>query len=561
MIVDSMRCPKCGKDNDLDAHRCVDCGSSTAVATLELLRGNLPEKIHFLAQRSYTMGRGAHNDILLQEPSISKAHARIIHDGTRFEIEDTGSLHGVYVNTAKTRKAELPPGCEIQLGNATFKFSMLRAEGTTDQIAELPWVEHQQLLLSLVQTLNSTLVLSSVLEQVLTGVMRITRAERGFLLLNNDSEEDRRYAPVAGLHLRLGRTRAGALIGEPTGISSSVVRKAISAGETVATGNAVADPGLGHATSVILMDLRTIICIPLLSPRAGPEAGAVRRTLGALYVDNPQTSASFPPDSLRAAEALARHAALAIENAQLFEREQRTIEELRIAQKKLLQSEKLATIGNMAAGIAHELNTPLTYIMGNLEMLQMQAFPEEQQEMLGSISKGAERIRTLARSLLAFSRPSKEEPAAVAVNEIVERALELCRYQILKAGITLEKTLSADVAPVLGVSNQLEMALINLIVNAAQAMNGREKRDLRLATEAGDGLVRIRIADTGPGIPASLQGRVFEPFVTTKPEGEGTGLGLSTVLMVVEGHGGRIELDTGPDKGTVFTITLPAVRH
>ena len=115
------------------------------------------------------------------------------------------------------------------------------------------------------------------------------------------------------------------------------------------------------------------MCLPLRSPRSGVDGkGTFPRALGVLYVDNAGSADAFSGDGLRAAEALARHAALAIENAQLFEREQHTIEELQKAQKQLLQSEKLATIGQMAAGIAHELNTPLTYIMGNLELLELQ---------------------------------------------------------------------------------------------------------------------------------------------------------------------------------------------
>jgi signal transduction histidine kinase len=554
-----MLCPKCDQENSVDSLRCVQCGGSTAVAALELVRGNLSAKIHFLSPRSYTIGRAAQNDIALPEPSVSKAHARILHDGGKFFVEDTGSLHGVYVDTAKVTKAELAPGSEIQLGNATFRFSLLDQEGTTDRIARLPWVEHQELLLSLVQTLNSTLVLSSVLEQVVGAVMRITRAERGFLLLADDADGGLPYPTIAGLRLRVGRRRDGTPIDEAAGISGSVVRKALAEGQTVATGNAVEDPAFGTAKSVILMDLRTIVCIPLLSPRSSSSGnGGTPRALGALYVDNPDTSAPFPNDSLRAAEALARHASLAIENAQLFEREQTTIEELRIAQKRLLQSEKLATIGQMAAGIAHELNTPLTYILGNLELLQTRSLADDQAEMVASISKGAERIRTLAQSLLAFSRPSREERALLQPNEIVERALDLCRYQLLKVGVRLETALAPEMPCIRGVSNQLEMALINLIVNAAQAMDGRPTRELGLSTEARDGHVRIRISDTGPGIPPALQATLFEPFVTTKTEGQGTGLGLSTVLMVVEGHHGRIEFDTVAGKGTTFTITLPA---
>src|SRR5687768_11293523 len=263
-----MLCPKCSGNNNPDAHRCAHCGGSLSVALLEVVRGNLPEKIYFLKPRAYTVGRARHNDLSLTEPSISKIHARILYEDGAFHIEDQGSLHGVYINAARVQRAELAQGAQVQIGNVTLKFSLLGPEGSTEQIAEFPWIEQQQLLLSLVQTLNSTLVLSQVLEQVLDAVMRITRAERGFLLLGDTSQDDQRYESVAGLRLRVGRRKGGEAISEVQGISKSVVRKALETGETVATGNAVADPSLGMAQSVILMDLRTIVCIPLRSPRA-----------------------------------------------------------------------------------------------------------------------------------------------------------------------------------------------------------------------------------------------------------------------------------------------------
>jgi signal transduction histidine kinase len=527
------------------------------VALMEVVRGNLPEKIYFLKPRDYTLGRARHNDLSLTEPSISKAHARIEYQDGRFSIEDQGSLHGVYVNAAKVQKAELPHGAQVQLGNVTLKFSVLGVDGSTEQIAEFPWIEQQQLLLSLVQTLNATLVLSQVLEQVLDAVMRITKAERGFLLLAD--AEGGRFERVAGLQVRVGRRKGLPLpLSEAQGLSTSVVRKALETGETVATGNALADPSLGSAQSVIMMDLRTIVCIPLRSPRNEAEGGGGHGILGALYVDNQETSAPFSPESLRTAEALARHAALAIENAQLFEREQRNLEELRQAQSQLLQSEKLATIGQMAAGIAHELNTPLTYIMGNLELLQAHGLGETHREMLGSIAKGAERIKSLAQSLLAFSRPSHEDLVPLPPNDVIERSLELCHYQILKGGVQLKKELAAELPRVLGVSNQLEMALINLVVNAIHAMEGSGGQ-LRVSTAVKNGDVEIAVADTGPGIPEPIQGKLFEPFVTTKAEGKGTGLGLSTVLMVVQRHQGKIDFATNK-QGTTFRITLPAAR-
>jgi signal transduction histidine kinase len=272
-------------------------------------------------------------------------------------------------------------------------------------------------------------------------------------------------------------------------------------------------------------------------------------------VDNQESSAPFRPDSLKAAEALARHAALAIENAQLFEREQRTIEELRQAQRQLLQSEKLAAIGQMAAGIAHELNTPLTYIMGNLELLATAPLAPAQQDMLASVGRGAERIKSLAQSLLAFSRPAPEEMQPLDPNELVERALELCHYQVLKAGVRLDRRLENPLPPVLGVSNQLEMALINLTVNAVHAME-ESGGCLTVGTARAGSEVEITVSDSGPGIPEAIRHTVFEPFVTTKPEGQGTGLGLSTVLMVVERHEGKIDFTTST-AGTTFRLRLP----
>jgi signal transduction histidine kinase len=553
-----MRCPKCSKENRPDAVRCLQCGSSLAVALLVVIRGNVAEKIHFLRGRSYTLGRARQNDLCLNEPSISKVHARILYDQERFHIEDQGSLHGVYVNAAKVQKTELTPGAQVQLGNLTLKFSPLSSDHSTAQIAEFPWIEQQQLLLSLVQTLNSTLVLSQVLEQVLDAVMRITRAERGFLLLADNSADAERYPPVAGLRLRVARGKGDeAPLTEVRGISNSVVKKALATGEIVATGDALADPALGSAPSVIALDLRTIVCIPLRSPRTEADSnGGYPRALGALYVDNQETSVPFSPDGLKAAEALARHAALAIENAQLFEREQHTIEELKEAQKQLLQSEKLATIGQMAAGIAHELNTPLTYIMGNLELLEAQNLSVAQREMLASVGRGADRLKTLAHSLLAFSRPSQEEMTPLSPNELIERSLEMCRYEIVKSGVQLERDLAPFLPPVMGLSNQLEMALINLTMNAIHAMAGTTGRLTVRSSRRGDE-VEVAISDEGPGIPESIRQTVFEPFVTTKPEGKGTGLGLSNVLMVVERHKGRIDFTTAPDVGTTFRITLP----
>jgi signal transduction histidine kinase len=195
--------------------------------------------------------------------------------------------------------------------------------------------------------------------------------------------------------------------------------------------------------------------------------------------------------------------------------------------------------------------------MGNLELLEAQSLSPAQREMLTSISRGSERIKSLSQSLLAFSRPAHEDLVPLSANGVIERGLELCHYQIVKGGVQLDKHLDASDPQVMGVSNQLEMALINLTVNAIHAMGDKGGgRLLVTSTKRGDE-VEITVSDTGPGIPDRIRHNLFEPFVTTKAEGKGTGLGLSTVLMVVERHRGRIDFASSPG-GTTFRISLPA---
>ena len=147
--------------------------------------------------------------------------------------------------------------------------------------------------------------------------------------------------------------------------------------------------------------------------------------------------------------------------------------------------------------------------------------------------------------------------APLSINDVVERTLELCQYQIASGRVALAKTLAPDLPRVLGTSSQLEMALINLVVNAVHAM-GEKGGTLGVTTRGRGDDIELSVSDEGPGIPEKIRTCLFEPFVTTKPEGKGTGLGLSTVLMVVERHNGHIDFDTDEGRGTTFRITLPA---
>jgi len=539
----------------------VVCDGLLTVASLVVVGGRLPERVFFLRPRRYSLGRSHQSDLVLSEPSVSKTHAWLHWENGQFTVEDRDSLHGVYLNATKIKRAVLTPGCEVSLGNVRLRFTLGGSDSITDSDVRLPWIEHQQLLLSLVQAMNASLDLDEVLDRVLDGLMRVTAAERGFLLL---ADQEVSGPLVGGLTVRVGRRRDGARLPlDDTGLSTSVIKRALESGEIVATSDAAADPKLADSESIIVHRLRSIVCIPLRPVRL-ETAGADEPTapggrsglLGALYVDNPTTSVPFSEDVLAAASALARHAAMSIQNAQLFASVRNTLEELKQTQRQLLQSEKLATIGQMASAIVHELNTPLTYIIGCVELMQAGDLLPGQKERLSQVQVGAEKIESLTKNLLAFSRPASEDRRLVSLNELVEHSLELTRYQILKANVNVDKELAADLPRVPGVASQIEMALINLIVNAGHAMT-KGGRLLVKTERLGEG-VRISVADTGCGIPEAIREKVFQPFVTTRAEGEGTGLGLSTVARVVEQHNGRVDFTTEEGKGTTFHIVLPA---
>jgi signal transduction histidine kinase len=231
---------------------------------------------------------------------------------------------------------------------------------------------------------------------------------------------------------------------------------------------------------------------------------------------------------------------------------ERALADLGLAQRHLLESEKLGAIGRLVAGIAHELNTPLTYVLGNLELLEALPFEERERDVLARLRRGAERLAGLVKKLLVFSRPHQEEMVRLNPNDLVERSLELCRYNL--AAVRVERDL-APLPEILGIPTLLETALINLIVNGVQAMGGEGQ--LTLSSRHEEGFVVLRVSDTGVGIADDLRKVIFEPFVTTKALGHGTGLGLWTVRTVVERHMGQVDFTSVERQGTTFRIQLP----
>jgi two-component system NtrC family sensor kinase len=235
-----------------------------------------------------------------------------------------------------------------------------------------------------------------------------------------------------------------------------------------------------------------------------------------------------------------------------------TVETLKTTQHQLIESEKLAGIGEFVAGVAHELNNPLTSVMGFAELLQQAEMAEPQRRLLDMIAKSAKRCTKIVQSLLSFARRHAPERKVVSVNEIVESAVEILQYQMRTSNIEVVSQLDPRLPATMVDPHQMQQVFLNIVNNARQAMEGGEKGgSLRITTLTAGERVRIVFQDSGPGIGEENLKKIFNPFFTTKEVGKGTGLGLSLCYGIVTEHGGSIAAQSKPGLGATFTIELP----
>lgn len=234
------------------------------------------------------------------------------------------------------------------------------------------------------------------------------------------------------------------------------------------------------------------------------------------------------------------------------------ISEARRMQMQLAQAEKMSSLGRMISGVTHELNNPLTSIMGYAQLLRA-AVPE------GKVAERAERLESEARrcqkivkNLLSFARRSEVKHGALSLNEIVESVLALMGYQLRVDGVAVETDLCADLPALVGDHHHLQQVLVNLLTNAQQAIRAESSSGkIMVRTRYEEGAAVLEVQDDGPGIPEACRAKIFDPFFTTKPEGQGTGLGLALVHGIVRDHGGTIEALSDSRDGACFRVVLP----
>jgi len=253
--------------------------------------------------------------------------------------------------------------------------------------------------------------------------------------------------------------------------------------------------------------------------------------------------------------------------SQLFDAENRlsgviiSVRDITVEKKleeQIIQSERLAAMGQMLGGFAHELNNPLTTLLGMSELLKDGEASEARAKQLNMLHQQARRATEIVQNLMYFSRPTAPGKAQVEIGELVDRTLHLQAYALRKANVTVDFLKTDGLPGVFADPHQLMQVFLNLILNAEQAIREiREKGTLRIRTGKTDSTVWASFQDDGPGISPDILPNIFDPFYTTKRPGRGTGLGLSICKAVLKEHGGNVEAATAPDGGAIFTVSLP----
>jgi len=289
----------------------------------------------------------------------------------------------------------------------------------------------------------------------------------------------------------------------------------------------------------------------------------VREELIGILILGPKLSeAPYSPDEQLTLITLANQTAVAIQNAWLYSDLEQSLEELKQMQAQLIQTEKLSAVGEMIAGVAHEINNPLTVIIGYSQLLRTMDPDLQAQKDIGQILEAGLRVKRIVASLLDFSRQHPPQKEYVDINQIVSESLALRGHDLVTSNIQIETDLAPDLPPTTADGHQLQQVFVNIINNAQQAMAEKGGPGvLTVTTRRGkDNTIRISFQDTGPGIPKEIMGRIFDPFFTTKEVGQGTGLGLSVSYGIVQEHEGCIWAESEDGQGAAFFIELP-IHH
>ncbi|MBI4610281.1 MAG: GAF domain-containing protein [Candidatus Rokubacteria bacterium] len=457
-------------------------------------------------------------------------------------------------------EAAMVPGLGpvAELGQITDAFNRLLEDlrGSTERLEDL--VFKLGTLNEMVELAARIPAMQDLLGLVLERTMRTVRARIGSIMLLDRERQTLRIAAARGLPEEVTR-------GVEVRVGEGIAGRAVQLGEPILVDDVETDPRFGKANDPKYGG-GSFICMPV---RVGDRIiGVINLAKKEYGATTPADLRSFGPSDLQFLNALMTYIAYALDNARLLEEARQAASRLAevvrdqqlrltLAQQQMLQTEKLSALGQLVAGVAHELNNPLTVLLGSAHIMRDQA-PEPLHPTLDLMVEQAERSRRIVQGLLTFARRLPLERERVDLGDLLAKVLSVTASDLQLAGISVEQQVEPGLPPLWADGGQLQQVLLNLVTNAKQAMTEADgDRRLRIAMRrAGPDRVVILVQDTGPGVPAEILPKVFDPFVTTKGA-RGTGLGLSISYGIIQEHGGDLRVDSTGSQGTTFAIELP----
>jgi len=535
---------------------------------LRVVSGPQQGSVFRLEEDVFNIGRAMSNEVILYDEKVSGHHAAITMSAGRILVRDLGSTNGTFLNDLPVDAAVINAGDKLRLGDTimvvhsaealaeadttavrvvqdksggpVIQETIRSAEGSTIfNVGEVSintlMAAHRNLkaLYRVNSVLNSTFDLSKLFEKIMDQIFKVTGAERGVLLV----APDKGYRRAEELVPKVVRTREG---GEPEELllSHTIVNEVLHRGSGVLTSDAMSDDRFSGGQSVAAFHIRSAMCVPIR---------AKERTIGIIYVDNKMSSGTFSRSDLELLTALGNEAGVAIENTKLYEAN--------------VRAERLAALGEALAGLSHYIKNILMCMQGGGQLVQ-KALDDNK---VGSVEKGWNIVRrnerklsSLVMDMLNYCKERRPLYEPCDLREAVNDVLEMSAPLLEDKAVTIEHNLD-DVKIMLQADSEgLGRCLLNILSNAIDAVeSGTGKIVITARTEELTGEVLISVKDNGVGIPPGVLPDVFDAFCSTKGA-KGTGLGLAVVKKVVEEHGGRVEVESEPGKGSTFTIRLPA---
>jgi len=521
------------------------------------------------------IGRDRSCQLCVDDPQISRHHARVLRRADSITIEDLNSSNGTFLNGVRIKTGALRTGDQVTLGRFTRLVVRRAAEGASprhqptpplagvDKVGRLrgasgsPGPAEDKTVLapsmSITRTLKPTeltellgrshgslramyrvlrltssiLDLDLLLNSILDEVFATIQAERAFVLLSDSGSGQ--------LEVKASRWQTKGGIEQRVSISQHIIAHVLEKKESVLIADAMADSTFGLAQSVVIHKIRSAMCSPLRG-RSG--------IVGIIHVDTSSGSGEFGEEDLLLLDAIGTAAGTAVENAQLH--------------RETIRNERLAAMGQAIAGLSHCIKNILAAMEVSSSLMERGLESQD----LANVSRvwqvfrrSSQRISQLVLNMLAYSKERKPEVQPCSINDICREVADLCHDQIDAKKVTLRLELEAQLPWIQADPQGVHRCVLNLLTNAIDAVE-EVQGEVRLATLVEGESIVIAVEDNGVGIPPEARHQIFEVFYSTKGN-RGTGLGLAVTKKIVEEHGGGIAVDSAPGQGSRFTIQLP----